>query len=163
MTKWIKNSNAIDLVKQIRKKIEDKTQLKVSCGVGPTTYLSKMAANQSKSVKIGDNKGIFVINNNRSEILAFLGEKEVKDLHGVGKSFGPRMNTINIFTGKDILMKADELSKIFTKVEEIKFIHYALGIEPSQGSKTKTSQAWFYSMETKKDIEKEISRLVEYF
>lgn len=35
----------MNLVEEIKQKVESGTNLKVTCGVGPTAYLSKMATN----------------------------------------------------------------------------------------------------------------------
>lgn len=95
--------------------MEEISKLKVSCGVGATSYLAKMAANDAKLIQDSSSHKIFVVNSDITDIRAYLGEKDVIDFHDIGDAFALRLNSMGIFKGRDILLKAKELDQKFTK------------------------------------------------
>ena len=71
--------NVEDAVQQLRKEVEEKTQVTVSAGIAANAKLAKICSNINKP------NGQFTLPNDRTKIMAFMRELPVRKVNGVGR------------------------------------------------------------------------------
>ncbi len=86
--------SAINIANQIRRKIEERTQLTASAGVSINKFLAKIASDVNKP------NGLTVIM--PDEVESFLEQLEIDKFFGVGKATSAKMKAMGIFTGADL-------------------------------------------------------------
>ena len=109
--------SAINIANQIRRKIEERTQLTASAGVSINKFLAKIASDINKP------DGITVIL--PEEIEPFLEKLDIDKFFGVGKATSSKMKGMGIFTGADLKKYSlIELAQRFGKFG--RYIYYAV-------------------------------------
>ena len=86
--------SAINIANQIRRKIQERTQLTASAGISINKFLAKIASDINKP------DGITVIL--PEEVESFLEGLEIDKFFGVGKATSSKMKGMGIFTGADL-------------------------------------------------------------
>jgi len=86
--------SAINIANQIRRKIQERTQLTASAGVSINKFLAKIASDVNKP------DGITVIM--PDEVEDFLEQLAIDKFFGVGKATSAKMKVMGIFTGADL-------------------------------------------------------------
>jgi len=86
--------SAINIANQIRRKIQERTQLTASAGVSINKFLAKIASDVNKP------DGITVIM--PDEVEDFLEQLAIDKFFGVGKATSAKMKAMGIFTGADL-------------------------------------------------------------
>ncbi len=100
--------SAIRIAMEIRKRIQEETQLTASAGVSFNKFLAKIASDINKP------DGFKVILPEEAE--GFLEQLPVKKFHGIGKVTAERMHRMGIFTGRDLKQFEErELLRLFGK------------------------------------------------
>lgn len=109
--------SAINIANQIRRKIQDRTQLTASAGVSINKFLAKIASDVNKP------DGITVILPEQVE--PFLEKLDIDKFFGVGKATSSKMKGMGIFTGADLKKYSlIELAERFGKFG--RYIYYAV-------------------------------------
>jgi len=86
--------SAINIANQIRRKIEERTQLTASAGVSINKFLAKIASDVNKP------NGITVIL--PDQVDDFLEQLDIDKFFGVGKATSAKMKAMGIFSGADL-------------------------------------------------------------
>lgn len=105
----------------IRDNIFQKTGLTVSCGVGANKMLAKIASEERKP------NSQFVLENDPRKIEAFVQEKKLRKIPGIGPVNEYYLKGLGIETGKDILDNLDVLTICFSKLSAEFLVAAALG------------------------------------
>ncbi len=109
--------SAINIANQIRRKIEERTQITASAGVSINKFLAKIASDINKP------NGITVIL--PGEVESFLENLDIDKFFGVGKATSSKMKGMGIFTGADLKKYSlIELAERFGKFG--RYIYYAV-------------------------------------
>lgn len=82
------------IAREIRKRIKMRTRLTASAGVAHNKFLAKVASDLEKP------DGLSVILPEDAE--AFLEDLEVGEFHGIGEAIKSKMNSLGIYTGRDL-------------------------------------------------------------
>ncbi len=109
--------SAINIANQIRRKIQERTQLTASAGVSINKFLAKIASDVNKP------DGITVIL--PDEVEPFLESLDIDRFFGVGKATSAKMKGMGIFTGADL--KKYSLIQLAEKFGKFgRYIYYAV-------------------------------------
>lgn len=150
-------SSAIQVAKEIRTIIKERTNLTASAGVSINKFLAKIASDMDKP------DGLFVIKPN--EVEKFVEKLEVGKIFGIGKVTAEKMHKLNIYTGKD-LRKYDlaTLINYFGKSGNY-FYNLARGIDnrevqPNRERKSIGAERTFeFDLKNLDEIKKELGRI----
>lgn len=96
-----------DAVMQLRKEVEEKTQITISAGLAPNAKIAKIASNRNKP------NGQFRVANDRPTILAFMRDLPTRKVNGIGRVFERELDAIGVKTCGDIYDQRQYLSKLF--------------------------------------------------
>lgn len=96
-----------DAVMQLRKEVEDKTQITISAGLAPNAKIAKIASNRNKP------NGQFMVANDRPTILSFMRDLPTRKVNGIGRVFERELDAIGVKTCGDIYGQRQYLSKLF--------------------------------------------------
>ncbi len=88
-----KNSATL-MAKQIKKDIQQQTQLTASAGISYNKFLAKIASDKDKP------NGLFLIKPEHGEV--FVENLDIGEFHGIGKATLKKMNNLGIVIGKDL-------------------------------------------------------------
>ena len=112
---------AVDIAKEIKRRIKEETGLTASAGISYCKFLAKVASDYRKP------DGICTIHPDKA--LDFIAKLPVEDFWGVGKKTLQKMHFMGIYNGAD-LRKVSELHlvEVFGKAGHI-FYHFARGID----------------------------------
>jgi len=112
---------AMDIAKEIKAKIKERTQLTASAGISYNKFLAKIASDYNKP------DGFYVITPKMAE--KFVEQLKIEKFFGVGKVTAQKMHKRGIFTGLDLKSKRlDELNRWFGKSGKYYF-NVARGID----------------------------------
>ena len=112
---------AVDIAKEIKRKIREETGLTASAGVSYNKFLAKIASDYRKP------DGICTVHPDRA--LDFVAALPVEDFWGVGKKTLQKMHFMGIFNGADLRKVSEEhLVEVFGKAGHI-FYDFARGID----------------------------------
>lgn len=101
--------NSVDIAKQIKNDVKDKTGLTVSCGVSYNKFLAKLASDWNKP------DGLKIISKN--DIPDILLPLDIKKVHGLGRKSQEKLRNIGINTVEDMFqLDLEFLEKIFGKM-----------------------------------------------
>lgn len=113
---------AVDIAKEIRRRIKDELHLTASAGVSYNKLLAKIASDYRKP------DGLTVIHPDRAE--EFIAQLRVEQFWGVGPKTADRMHYMGIFTGADLRRcSLNHLKETFGKMGQI-YHDFARGIDP---------------------------------
>jgi len=112
---------AIDVAKEIKQKILERTQLTASAGISINKFLAKIASDYNKP------DGLYVIGPKRAE--NFTETLKIERFFGIGKKTAERMHAMQIYTGLDLKQKSEEfLVQQFGKFGRLYYLN-ARGID----------------------------------
>ena len=112
---------AVDIAKEIKQKILERTSLTASAGVSFNKLLAKIASDMRKP------NGIFTVHPDRA--LDFIGSLPVEKLWGVGPKTANRMHEMGVFTGAQLLrISFEHLVQVFGKMGRV-YYDFSRGID----------------------------------
>lgn len=112
---------AVDIAKEIKQKILERTSLTASAGVSFNKLLAKIASDMRKP------NGIFTVHPDRA--LDFIGSLPVEKLWGVGPKTANRMHEMGVFTGAQLRrISCEHLVQVFGKMGRV-YYDFSRGID----------------------------------
>lgn len=112
---------AVELAKQIKRKIFERTSLTASAGVSYNKLLAKIASDMRKP------NGIFTVHPDRA--LDFIGQLPVEKLWGIGPKTAERMHKMGVFTGEQLRqISREHLIQVFGKMGNV-YYDFSRGID----------------------------------
>lgn len=112
---------AVDIAKEIKQKILERTSLTASAGVSFNKLLAKIASDMRKP------NGIFTVHPDRA--LDFIGSLPVEKLWGVGPKTANRMHEMGVFTGAQLRrISFEHLVQVFGKMGRV-YYDFSRGID----------------------------------
>lgn len=112
---------AVDIAKEIKQKILDRTSLTASAGISFNKLLAKIASDMRKP------NGIFTVHPDRA--LDFIGSLPVEKLWGVGPKTANRMHEMGVFTGAQLRrISCEHLVQVFGKMGRV-YYDFSRGID----------------------------------
>ncbi|XP_045593333.1 DNA polymerase kappa [Procambarus clarkii] len=113
-------SNAI--VREIRHKIQAKTQLTASAGIAPNTRLAKICSDMNKP------DGQYYLPPNRQLIMNFISALPIRKVCGIGNVTEQQLQALGINVCSHIMEKRGLLKLLFSDTSYNSFIRIALGL-----------------------------------
>lgn len=112
---------AVDIAKEIKQKIFERTSLTASAGASYNKLLAKIASDMRKP------DGIFTVHPDRA--LDFIGRLPVEKLWGVGPKTARRMHDMGVFTGEQLRqISRSHLVQVFGKMGNV-YYDFSRGID----------------------------------
>ena len=112
---------AVDIAKEIKQKILERTSLTASAGISFNKLLAKIASDMRKP------NGIFTVHPGRA--LDFIGSLPVEKLWGVGPKTANRMHEMGVFTGAQLRrISFEHLVQVFGKMGRV-YYDFSRGID----------------------------------
>ncbi|XP_053859909.1 DNA polymerase kappa isoform X4 [Vidua macroura] len=115
-------TSAEEVVKEIRFRIEQKTQLTASAGIAPNTMLAKMCSDRNKP------NGQYRISPERLAVLDFLKDLPIRKVPGIGKVTEKMLKALGIVTCSELYKQRALLSLLFSEVSWRNFLDISLGL-----------------------------------
>ncbi|XP_033376201.1 DNA polymerase kappa isoform X2 [Parus major] len=123
-------TSAEEVVKEIRFRIEQKTQLTASAGIAPNTMLAKMCSDRNKP------NGQYRISPERLAVLDFLKDLPIRKVPGIGKVTEKMLKALGIVTCSELYQQRALLSLLFSEVSWRNFLDISLGLGSTHLEKT---------------------------
>ncbi|XP_032864999.2 DNA polymerase kappa isoform X1 [Tyto alba] len=118
-------TSAEEVVKEIRFRIEQKTQLTASAGIAPNTMLAKMCSDRNKP------NGQCRIPPERQAVLDFLKDLPIRKVPGIGKVTEKMLKALGIVTCSELYQQRALLSLLFSEASWRNFLDISLGLGPT--------------------------------
>ncbi|NXC41037.1 POLK polymerase, partial [Penelope pileata] len=115
-------TSAEEAVKEIRFRIEQKTQLTASAGIAPNTMLAKMCSDCNKP------NGQCRISPERQAVLDFIKDLPIRKVPGVGKVTEKMLKALGIVTCSELYQQRALLSLLFSEASWRNFLDISLGL-----------------------------------
>ncbi|NXC74080.1 POLK polymerase, partial [Anhinga anhinga] len=115
-------TSAEEVVKEIRFRIEQKTQLTASAGIAPNTMLAKMCSDHNKP------NGQCRIAPDRQAVLDFLKDLPIRKVPGIGKVTEKMLKALGIVTCSELYQQRALLSLLFPEASWRHFLDISLGL-----------------------------------
>ncbi|NWR39862.1 POLK polymerase, partial [Tachuris rubrigastra] len=115
-------TSAEEVVKEIRFRIEQETQLTASAGIAPNTMLAKMCSDRNKP------NGQYRITPERQAVLDFLKDLPIRKVPGIGKVTEKMLKALGIVTCSELYQQRALLSLLFSEVSWRNFLDISLGL-----------------------------------
>ncbi|KAM7076702.1 DNA polymerase kappa isoform 3-T9 [Ciconia maguari] len=115
-------TSAEEAVKEIRFRIEQKTQLTASAGIAPNTMLAKMCSDHNKP------NGQCRIAPERQAVLDFLKDLPIRKVPGIGKVTEKMLKALGIVTCSELYQQRALLSLLFSEASWRNFLDISLGL-----------------------------------
>ncbi|NXX83135.1 POLK polymerase, partial [Urocolius indicus] len=115
-------TSAEEVVKEIRFRIEQKTQLTASAGIAPNTMLAKMCSDRNKP------NGQCRISPERQAVLDFLQDLPIRKVPGIGKVTEKMLKALGIVTCSQLYQQRALLSLLFSEASWRNFLDISLGL-----------------------------------
>ncbi|NXN72974.1 POLK polymerase, partial [Himantopus himantopus] len=115
-------TSAEEVVKEIRFRIEQKTQLTASAGIAPNTMLAKMCSDRNKP------NGQCRIAPERQAVLDFLKDLPIRKVPGIGKVTEKMLKALGIVTCSELYQQRALLSLLFSEASWRNFLDISLGL-----------------------------------
>ncbi|XP_075266967.1 DNA polymerase kappa isoform X1 [Opisthocomus hoazin] len=115
-------TSAEEVVKEIRFRIEQKTQLTASAGIAPNTMLAKMCSDRNKP------NGQYRIAPERQAVLGFLKDLPIRKVPGIGKVTEKMLKALGIVTCSELYQQRALLSLLFSEASWHNFLDISLGL-----------------------------------
>ncbi|NXI36530.1 POLK polymerase, partial [Galbula dea] len=123
---FVFGTSAEEVVKEIRFRIEQKTQLTASAGIAPNTMLAKMCSDRNKP------NGQYRIAPERQAVLDFLKDLPIRKVPGIGKVTEKMLKALGIVTCSELYQQRALLSLIFSEASWRNFLNISLGLGSTQ-------------------------------
>ena len=146
---------AIDIAREIKRRIREELGLVASAGVSYNKFLAKIASDYRKP------DGLCTIHHDHA--MDFIAQLPIEDFWGVGKVTAKRMHTLGIHYGKDLRQwSLDGLTREFGKVGKL-YYDFARGIDlrPVEAVRVRKSIGCERTLE--KDIYTKAAVIVELY
>ncbi|KAK7080378.1 hypothetical protein SK128_018365 [Halocaridina rubra] len=114
------------IVREMRAKIQEKTQLTASAGIAPNTRLAKVCSDMNKP------NGQFYLPPNREKILEFVATLPIRKVSGIGNVMEQQLKALEINVCSDLMEKRGPLRLIFSDLNYNHFLMIALGISDTR-------------------------------
>lgn len=112
-----------EVVNEMRRKIEEKTQLTASAGIAPNMFLAKVCSDKNKP------NGQFYLKPERQSILAFVRELPLRKAFGIGRVSEQILKSVlNINTCAELYHKRDLMHLLFTPTACRSYLEISLGL-----------------------------------
>ncbi|NXO02963.1 POLK polymerase, partial [Rhinopomastus cyanomelas] len=115
-------TSAEEVVKEIRFRIEQKTQLTASAGIAPNMMLAKMCSDRNKP------NGQFRIPSEKQAVLDFLKNLPIRKVPGIGKVTEKMLKALGIVTCSELYQQRALLSLLFSEASWHNFLGISLGL-----------------------------------
>ncbi|XP_021237152.1 DNA polymerase kappa isoform X2 [Numida meleagris] len=115
-------TSAEEAVKEIRFRIEQKTQLTASAGIAPNTMLAKMCSDRNKP------NGQCRISPERRAVLDFIKDLPIRKVPGIGKVTEKMLKALGIVTCSELYQQRALLSLLFSEASWRSFLDISLGL-----------------------------------
>ncbi|XP_009873491.1 PREDICTED: DNA polymerase kappa, partial [Apaloderma vittatum] len=115
-------TSAEEVVKEIRFRIEQKTQLTASAGIAPNTMLAKMCSDRNKP------NGQCRIAPERQAVLDFVKDLPIRKVPGIGKVTEKMLKALGIVTCSELYQQRALLSLLFSEASWRHFLDISLGL-----------------------------------
>lgn len=115
-------TSAEEAVKEIRFRIEQKTQLTASAGITPNTMLAKMCSDRNKP------NGQCRIPPERQAVLDFIKDLPIRKVPGIGKVTEKMLKALRIVTCSELYQQRALLSLLFSEASWRSFLDISLGL-----------------------------------
>ncbi|XP_064903409.1 DNA polymerase kappa isoform X2 [Columba livia] len=143
-------NSAEEVVKEIRFRIEQKTQLTASAGIAPNTMLAKMCSDCNKP------NGQYKIPPERQAVLDFLKDLPIRKVPGIGKVTEKMLKALGIVTCSELYQQRALLSLLFSEASWRNFLDISLGLgsthlEKDGERKSMSTERTFSEMNTAED------------
>ncbi|XP_049650952.1 DNA polymerase kappa isoform X2 [Accipiter gentilis] len=115
-------TSAEEVVKEIRFRIEQKTQLTASAGIAPNTMLAKMCSDRNKP------NGQCRVAPERQAVLDFLKDLPIRKVPGIGKVTEKMLKALGIVTCSELYQQRALLSLLFSEASWRNFLDISLGL-----------------------------------
>ncbi|KAM8984864.1 DNA polymerase kappa isoform 2-T5 [Ara ararauna] len=143
-------TSAEEVVKEIRFRIQQKTQLTASAGIAPNTLLAKMCSDCNKP------NGQCRIVPERQAILDFLKDLPLRKVPGIGKVTEKMLKALGIVTCSELYQQRALLSLLFSEASWRNFLDISLGLgsthlEKDGERKSMSTERTFSEMNTAED------------
>ncbi|NWV65452.1 POLK polymerase, partial [Malurus elegans] len=115
-------TSAEEVVKEIRFRIEQKTQLTASAGIAPNTMLAKMCSDRNKP------NGQYRISPERQAVLDFLKDLPIRKVPGIGKVTEKMLKALGIVSCSELYQQRALLSLLFSEISWRNFLDISLGL-----------------------------------
>ncbi|NWQ71876.1 POLK polymerase, partial [Neopipo cinnamomea] len=135
-----------EVVKEIRFRIEQKTQLTASAGIAPNTMLAKMCSDCNKP------NGQYRITPERQAVLDFLKDLPIRKVPGIGKVTEKMLKALGIVTCSELYQQRALLSLLFSEVSWRNFLDISLGLGSTNLEKIYTEKSSCLCLRTFSEI-----------
>ncbi|NXI49958.1 POLK polymerase, partial [Chloroceryle aenea] len=147
---FVFGTSAEEVVREIRFRIEQKTQLTASAGIAPNTMLAKMCSDCNKP------NGQFRIAPERQAVLDFLKDLPIRKVPGIGKVTEKMLKALGIVTCSELYQQRALLSLLFSEASWRNFLDISLGLgsthlEKDGERKSMSTERTFSEMNTAED------------
>ncbi|NXL39244.1 POLK polymerase, partial [Glaucidium brasilianum] len=115
-------TSAEEVVKEIRFRIEQKTELTASAGIAPNVMLAKMCSDRNKP------NGQCRIPPERRAVLDFLRDLPIRKVPGIGKVTEKMLKALGIVTCSELYQQRALLSLLFSEASWRNFLDISLGL-----------------------------------
>lgn len=146
---------AVDIAKEIKRKIREKLHLVASAGVSYNKFLAKVASDYRKP------DGLCTIHPDQA--LAFIAELPIESFWGIGPVTAKKMHAIGIHKGHDLQQYSlERLKDLYGKAGEL-YYHFSRGIDlrPVEAVRIRKSIGCEHTLE--KDITAQSSVIIELY
>jgi DNA polymerase kappa len=142
-----------EVVKEMRKKIEEKTQLTASAGIAPNMFLAKVCSDKNKP------NGQFYLKPERDKIMDFVRELPLRKAFGIGRVSEQILTSVlKVNTCSELYDQRDLMQLLFTQTACSNYLEISLGL----GSTVVDAGRERKSMSTETTF-KEINKPEEHF
>ncbi|NWR73776.1 POLK polymerase, partial [Centropus unirufus] len=141
-------TSAEEVVKEIRFRIEQKTQLTASAGIAPNTMLAKMCSDRNKP------NGQYRIVPERQAVLDFLKDLPIRKVPGIGKVTEKMLKALGIVTCSELYQQRALLSLLFSEASWRNFLDISLGLGSTHLEKIHTEKKSYLYLRTFSEINK---------
>ena len=111
-----------DVVRELRFRIEQRTQLTASAGIAPNTMLAKICSDKNKP------NGQYYLKSNYDTVMHFVRNLPVRKVSGIGKVSEQMLKALGITTCKDLYSKRDLLYLLHSQISFRSLIQVSLGL-----------------------------------
>ncbi|XP_060082744.1 DNA polymerase kappa-like [Ylistrum balloti] len=114
--------SADDSVKEMRSRIEQKTQLTASAGIAPNMMLAKVCSDKNKP------NGQYRIAATMDAVMGFITDLPIRKISGIGKVSEKMLNALNISTCSDLYNQRALLYHLYSPISFNYFMRICVGI-----------------------------------
>ncbi|NXD81003.1 POLK polymerase, partial [Halcyon senegalensis] len=139
-------TSAEEVVREIRFRIEQKTQLTASAGIAPNTMLAKMCSDRNKP------NGQCRIAPERQAVIDFLKDLPIRKVPGIGKVTEKMLKALGIVTCSELYQQRALLSLLFSEASWRNFLEISLGLGSTHLEKILTEKNSYFCLRTFSEI-----------